>query len=384
MHRAPDHHGGRARIQPAGEQGRQPGDDGAERVHQVGRQVRPGGVAARPEDPQIHHVRGGGDGAGLEPDPAGLQPRIAVQREQSAHPVQRAGGDHIVRAAGKDLLGGLEDQPHPAADVTGPGQRPGGTEQHGEVHVVAAGMRDLRQRRGVGQSGRLRDRQRVDVGAQPDHLVAAADLGDDAGAGRDQPGLDPVGLQRAQDQRAGGRLPVTQLGVRMHPASQVDEFGQIGAQHVVQPARAATGTLVRHLVDVRNRGRRRGYGGHGVSHPVQPRRRLAAIPPGRDGPGFGWRAAGPGPESITRRPAQDGRPCMWLATATAPPPFAPPQPTHPAGSGSRRAGGPPWATTSRPASTPASSDRPTGRRCAGAWTSSSGCWSSTPSISASR
>ena len=257
MHCAPDHHGGGAGIQPAGQQGRQPGDDGAERVHQVGRQVRPGGVPARPEDPQLDHVRCRGDRAGLQPDPPDLQPRIAVQGEQPAHAVQPAGGDDVVRPAGKDLLGRLEDQPDPAAEVTGPGQRPGGPEQHGEVHVVAAGVRHLRQGRGVRQPGGLRDRQRIDVGAQPDHPVAAADLGDDAGSGRHQPGLDPVGLQRAQDQRAGGRLAVPQLGMGVHPAAQVDNSVEIGAQHVVQPPRTPTGTLVRHLVGVRNRGRRR-------------------------------------------------------------------------------------------------------------------------------
>ena len=80
---------------------------------------------------------------------------------------------HHGAAAGAALLGRLEDHDRGAGEVARLGQVFGGAEQHGGVAVMAAGVHLAGHRRPVGDVGRLLERQRVHVGAQPDHLAAA-------------------------------------------------------------------------------------------------------------------------------------------------------------------------------------------------------------------
>ena len=110
---APHHHGAVARIDAARQHAGHAGDQRAERVHQVAGQMRPRGVPARRVQRDLDLVGRRGDRPGPHRDPADRQPRIAVQREDPRHPGQRARGDRVDRAAGHQLLGGLEDQPHP-------------------------------------------------------------------------------------------------------------------------------------------------------------------------------------------------------------------------------------------------------------------------------
>ena len=77
-------------------------------------------------------------------------------------------------AARLHLLGGLEDEVDGAGEVAGLGEVARGAEQHRGVAVVAAGVHPARVPRGVGQAGRLLDRQRVHVGAQADRAAAGA------------------------------------------------------------------------------------------------------------------------------------------------------------------------------------------------------------------
>jgi len=170
----------------------------------------------------------------------------AVQRVQPGQPVQAAGGDDVVRTAGEDLLGRLEDQPHPAAQIPGPLERLGDTQQHGQVHVMPAGVRDVGQRRGVRQAGRLPDRQRVDVRPQADQPLPRTDLGNDPGARRQHGGLDAVGVEHPHDQRGGRRLAMPEFGVGVHPSPQPDQLGQALLEVVVQPLRTEAGPQVVH------------------------------------------------------------------------------------------------------------------------------------------
>ena len=80
-------------------------------------------------------------------DQAGRQLREAVQREDRRDVLEAALGDHLGRAGRELLLAGLEDQPHPAGQLTAGvqlGQRQAGAEQHRGVHVVPAGVADVR------------------------------------------------------------------------------------------------------------------------------------------------------------------------------------------------------------------------------------------------
>ena len=97
--------------------------------------------------------------------------------------------------AGAALFGRLEDHDGVAGEIAGLGEIARRAEQHRGVAVMAAGVHLAGRLGGVRQVGLLLDRQRIHVGAQPDHLdvalagrLAALDDADDAGpaeAGRD-------------------------------------------------------------------------------------------------------------------------------------------------------------------------------------------------------
>ena len=85
----------------------------------------------------------------------------------------------------------LKDHDRIAGEIPGLGEIAGRAEQHRGMPVMAAGMHLARRLGGVRQLGRLLDRQRIHVGAQPDHLdialagrLAALDDTDDAGAAK--------------------------------------------------------------------------------------------------------------------------------------------------------------------------------------------------------
>ena len=58
-------------------------------------------------------------GADARADVPDLEARVAVQREDAVDVGQAVGGDDVERAAGLDLLGGLEDQPHASGQAVG-------------------------------------------------------------------------------------------------------------------------------------------------------------------------------------------------------------------------------------------------------------------------
>ncbi len=181
--RTPHHHGAVARVDAARQHTGQPGDQRAEPVHQVAGQVRTRRVPARRVQRDLDLVGGRRDRPGPHRDLADRQPRIAVQREDPRHPGQRARRDGVDRAAGHQLLGGLEDQPHADRQLGHRRQRQRRAQQHRGVRVVAAGVRDVGHHRRVRRTGALGHRQRVHVGAQRDpRPVLRAEVAGQAGA----------------------------------------------------------------------------------------------------------------------------------------------------------------------------------------------------------
>ena len=155
-----------------------------------------------------------------------------IDPEAVHQPVLDHGGG--ARAA---LLGRLEDHHRVAGEVAGLGEIARRAEQHRGVAVMAAGVHLAGDGRGIGQIGLFLDRQRVHVGAQPDHLdlgargrLAALDHADHAGAA--DAGRDLVATERPQplrDESRGAVHVVHHLGMRMHiTAPRHDVRLQIG------------------------------------------------------------------------------------------------------------------------------------------------------------
>jgi hypothetical protein len=92
--------------------------------------------------------------------------------------------DHLAPAAAA-LLGRLEDYDRGAGKVARVSEVARGPQEHRGVAVMAAGVHLAGHGRLVREIVHLRDRQRIHVSAQPDHMrpaaLAAADRADDAG-----------------------------------------------------------------------------------------------------------------------------------------------------------------------------------------------------------
>ena len=96
-------------------------------------------MPAMPAQPYADVVGGRRDGPGHQPDHPGVEPRVAMDAEDAVDTGQSAGSDHVERAARHDLLGRLEDQPHPAGQQALPvqvGEHQTGAEHDRGVNVV--------------------------------------------------------------------------------------------------------------------------------------------------------------------------------------------------------------------------------------------------------
>ena len=152
--------------------------------------------------------------------------------------LERAACDQLQGAAGHDLLGRLEQQPHAAAQLTGLlelGERDARAHQGGGVHVVAAGVRDARDRARPRLAAAVVDRQRVEVGAKRDDRALLRTEVRDQPAAREQLHphsrlVEPLGYE------GGGALLLPgELGVRVEVAAEVDQLvpdGRDGALEV--------------------------------------------------------------------------------------------------------------------------------------------------------
>ena len=125
--------------------------------------------------------------------------------------------------AGAALLRRLEDHHRGAGEIARLGQIFGGSEQHRGVAVVAAGVHLAGHRRLVRQAGLLLERQRIHVGAQPNHLgagLAATDDADDAGtADAGHHLVAAKALEFFRNRRRGAMHVVEQLRMRVHVAA---------------------------------------------------------------------------------------------------------------------------------------------------------------------
>ena len=157
-HPAPDQAEAGPRVDPAGQRGRQLGDDLAEREDQVGGQVRPGGVPAGPGDPDRDLVAGRGDRA----DPWCR----SCRRRAAGRSAARRSGPRTRCRPPRARRAHRPAPPRPAGRSAGPGraarpaaaragQEQAGAEQDRGVHVVPAGVAGVRPRwTGTGRSSR--------------------------------------------------------------------------------------------------------------------------------------------------------------------------------------------------------------------------------------
>ena len=220
-------HGGLGGGDLAGDDGLQPHDERGGHDDGIDAGLRHRAVRAAPEQADLQAVGRGGDRPGAAGDGAGGPDHdvLAEHDVRLGEAVEQAVVDHRPGAL-RRLFGRLEDH-HQCAPprVACLREQRGRAHQPGDMHVVAAGMRpparcSPRVRRrdlaGIGEAGRLCDRQRVHVGAQHDgRAVAVAKQTDDAGL--PDPGrhliagvAKPV---RGQARRA--RLLHRQLGMRV-------------------------------------------------------------------------------------------------------------------------------------------------------------------------
>ena len=239
---APDQAEAGPRVDPPGQRRGHLGEDLAERVDQVRGQMRPGGVPAGPGHPHLDPVAGRGDRAGAHAELAGVQAGVAVQREDPPHRRHPARREHVERAAGL-LLGGLEDQPDPSGQHARGGllgQEQAGPEQHRGVHVVAAGVADVRHGGAVGDVLVVRHRQGVHVGAERHHRpfgirnLLRADVHQHAGALGQDNWPQPRRGQPQGDPAGGAVLVEGQLGMRVQIAAELDQLGFVFRQERIQ------------------------------------------------------------------------------------------------------------------------------------------------------
>ena len=101
----------RPRIDAAAEQTGQVGDDPAQRVDELHRQVGPAGVSSGTGEPHLDAIARRRDRTGPQPDLPYVDPRIAVQRVDLFDVAHPPVGDDVERPAGQVLFRRLEQQP---------------------------------------------------------------------------------------------------------------------------------------------------------------------------------------------------------------------------------------------------------------------------------
>ena len=200
--------------------------------------VRTRRVAAQPLDPDIDGVRRRHDRTGPDRERADRNSGAVV------HAIDLVAGETVHQPV-LDHRGGsraalfrrLEDDDRIAGEIPGLGEIARRAQQHRGVPVMATGVHLARRLRRVRQIGRLLDRQRIHVGAQPDHLcfavaggLAALDDADDAGTA--EPGGDLVAAefpQPVRDECCSAMHVIQQFGMLMDIAAPGLDIGlQIG------------------------------------------------------------------------------------------------------------------------------------------------------------
>ena len=228
-HRPPHQAGARPRVEATREHGGQLRHEARERVGEVLGEVRARRVPAAAGERDLDAVGRARDRSLAQAHLADVERRVAVQRDDAGDPAQDTGREQPERAAGHDLLRGLEDQADPARQAAGHVQLlqgHGGPDERGHVDVVAAGVGDAGRRRAPRVGGGVVDREGVEVGPQRhDRTLLGSDLGHEPGA------LEAVvgdaQLVHPRGDHVGGALLVPgQLGARVQVTPQLDEIGR--------------------------------------------------------------------------------------------------------------------------------------------------------------
>ena len=131
-------------------------------------------MAAEPLDPDVDGIGRRHDRTGPDRERADRNARTIMHAVDliDAETVHQPVLDHRGRARAA-LFGRLEDHDGIAGEIPRLGEIAGSAEQHRGVAVMAAGVHLARRLGGVRQIGLFLDRQRIHVGAQPDHLDVA-------------------------------------------------------------------------------------------------------------------------------------------------------------------------------------------------------------------
>lgn len=240
FHDAGGEHGAFQRVDLAADEGLQRADQLCRRHGRVVRLMGRSAVSAL--SVQLHRPRvGTGHHRPRAPAQHARRQRAPqVHAENRVDAVKRAPvfyhGPRALHEFGR-FLRGLEDQPHRAAQLRSRlAEYPRRAQQHGHVAVVPAGVHDAGALRRKRQARLLRDRQRVDVGAQGDPPPGkrARNVGDHAGGPSARADGDVLAAhlrQRRRDGIAGLHFVEGKLGksMKMPPPGDDGIFDLLGA-----------------------------------------------------------------------------------------------------------------------------------------------------------
>ena len=198
---------------------------------EIGGEFGASGVAARSVEPNLDEVRGRGDRADAHTDLTGVELGIAMQTEDRVHTVETAGFDHVERAAGHGLLGGLEQQPHPASRIVRREEaceRETGTEHDRRMDVVAARVRNPLVLRAIVHLLLVDHRERVEIGAQRDRRAAArADVTHETRSRGEYQWVEPSDFESLRNERSGLELLAAALGPGVELPAEGDQFLEV-------------------------------------------------------------------------------------------------------------------------------------------------------------
>ena len=268
LHRAPDQHGARARVDLPREQQRQLGDQQPERLDEVGGQVRPRRVPARRGEPDLQHVARRRDrpDPGAEPADLAAAGRSAARRSARRPPSRRRRPCRSRRRAGSPRRAGRSAAPGRAASGAAASARPAPSSMAVCASCPQACMTPV-DGRGEREAGVLVQRQGVEVGAQRDAALAEPDVADEAGAAGQGARLEPGRHQRAARRTPWcgarrGRAPVRRAASAARPTT----LARVRGEPRVEPGRPAA-----HAEIGRPRARARGRGARSstvTGHPL--------------------------------------------------------------------------------------------------------------------
>jgi hypothetical protein len=196
-------------------------------------------VAALPVDRHLELVRLRHHRPGAETDDPARQRLPEVEAEDPVHALEGAFGHHQRRAAGRFLLGRLEQEDEGAGQRLQPrGEHLGGAHQDRHVTVVTAGVHHARDLGTILVLGELIDRQRVHVRAERDGAAGPAAAQDTAQArAAARAHRHAARLEELAHHARRAVLLEAELGVPVEVAAPLDEGGfevvDVGSERVL-------------------------------------------------------------------------------------------------------------------------------------------------------